>query len=112
MPKTKSPKPINYTAATDHDLFVLSEHAKEDRVRAAAKAERASRARYAAKAAAHAEQAAEAAKNAAILGIAQSILSLETLEIRGTDRQDFSEHAVWTLKAALELAYATGKASK
>ena len=43
--------------------------------------------------------------------IAKEILGLETLETRNSDSLDFTEQAVWTLKAALEAAYAAGLAS-
>ena len=43
--------------------------------------------------------------------IAKEILGLETLDTRNSDSLDFSEQAVWTLKAALEAAYAAGLAS-
>ena len=47
----------------------------------------------------------------AVAGIAKEILGLETLDTRNSDSLDFSEQAVWTLKAALEAAYAAGLAS-
>lgn len=40
--------------------------------------------------------------------IAAKFLGLETLETRNSDRLDFSDQAVWQLKAALEAAYLTG----
>ena len=43
--------------------------------------------------------------------IAKEVLGLETLETRSSDSLDFSEQAVWTLRAALEAAYAAGLAS-
>ena len=46
-----------------------------------------------------------------VAGIAREILGLETLDTRNSDSLDFSEQAVWTLKAALEAAYAAGLAS-
>ena len=47
----------------------------------------------------------------AVAGIAKEILGLETLDTRNSDSLDFSEQAVWTLKAALEAAYTAGLAS-
>ena len=47
----------------------------------------------------------------AVAGIAKEILGLETLDTRNSDSLDFSEQAVWTLRAALEAAYASGLAS-
>jgi hypothetical protein len=47
----------------------------------------------------------------AVAGIAKEILGLETLDTRNSDSLDFSEQAVWTLRAALEAAYAAGLAS-
>lgn len=41
----------------------------------------------------------------AVAGIAKEILGLETLDTRNSDSLDFSEQAVWTLRAALEAAY-------
>ena len=43
--------------------------------------------------------------------IAKEILGLDTLDTRKSDSLDFSEQAVWTLRAALEAAYAAGLAS-
>ncbi len=39
------------------------------------------------------------------------VLGLETLEIRKSDRLDFHEVAVWSVKEALELAYLAGQQS-
>ena len=47
----------------------------------------------------------------AVTKIAQEVLGLATLDTRSSDSLDFSEQAVWTLKAALEAAYAAGLAS-
>lgn len=45
--------------------------------------------------------------------IAKEILNLETLETRNADGLDFSDQAVWTIKAALEAAFLAGqKAAK
>lgn len=41
--------------------------------------------------------------------IARQHLRLETLETRNSDRLDFSDNAVWCLKAALEAAFNAGK---
>lgn len=43
--------------------------------------------------------------------IAQKHLALETLETRFGDSEDFSDQAVWSIKAALEAAYAAGAAA-
>ena len=40
--------------------------------------------------------------------IAQQHLDVETLETRRSDRLDFHDLAVWSLKAALEAAYQAG----
>ena len=53
------------------------------------------------------------AKTAATLAaIARGHLSLETLETRNSDSLDFTEQAVWNIKAALEAAFLAGAASK
>ena len=44
--------------------------------------------------------------------IALEVLDLETLETRNSDSLDFSDKAVWTLKAALEAAYKAGQAAR
>jgi len=54
----------------------------------------------------------DAAKNARLEQIAKTILDMETLETRHSDRLDFTEQAVWTLKAALEAAYEAGRAAR
>jgi hypothetical protein len=41
----------------------------------------------------------------------QHIAGLETLDDRKADDLDFHQIAVWTLKAALEAAFAAGRAS-
>lgn len=41
--------------------------------------------------------------------LATKLLGLETLETRNSDRLDFHEVAVWSVKEALELAYLAGK---
>ena len=40
--------------------------------------------------------------------IAQQHLDVETLETRRSDRLDFHDVAVWSIKAALEAAYQAG----
>jgi hypothetical protein len=40
--------------------------------------------------------------------IAQQHLDIETLETRHSDRLDFHDLAVWSIKAALEAAYQAG----
>jgi hypothetical protein len=49
-------------------------------------------------------------QNAQLTEIAAEYLNLETLETRNSDSLDFSEHAVWSIKAALEAAYKAGQA--
>jgi hypothetical protein len=46
-----------------------------------------------------------------LLQIAKEVLFLETLETRKWDTHDFHEHAVWSIKEALEKAYQAGKES-
>ena len=41
--------------------------------------------------------------------IAKEHLDLDTLERRGGDSLDFSDQAVWSIRAALEAAYEAGK---
>lgn len=43
-----------------------------------------------------------------ILEIAKKHLGLETLESRGSDRLDFKESSVWSIKKALEEAFDAG----
>ena len=43
--------------------------------------------------------------------IAKELLGLDTIETRKSDRLDFSDQAVWQLRAALEAAYNAGKAA-
>ncbi|MEO0513579.1 MAG: hypothetical protein AAF108_11925 [Planctomycetota bacterium] len=45
----------------------------------------------------------------AISRIARETLDLETLESRRMDSLDFHEHAVWSIKDALERAYEAGR---
>ena len=45
----------------------------------------------------------------AINRIAREVLDLETLDERKSDRLDFHEHAVWSIKEALERAYEAGR---
>lgn len=53
--------------------------------------------------------AAPDAETAAIEAIAARYLDLETLETRSADALDFSEQAVWQLRAALKAAYRAGQ---
>ena len=53
----------------------------------------------------------EAARDALILAIAQRRFFLETLETRNSDSLDFHEVAVWSIRAALEEAFAAGQAA-
>ena len=41
--------------------------------------------------------------------IAQTILGLETLDTRNSDRLDFHDVAVWNIKAALQAAFEAGR---
>ena len=41
--------------------------------------------------------------------IAQTLLGLETLETRNSDRLDFHDLAVWNIKAALQAAFEAGQ---
>ena len=41
--------------------------------------------------------------------IAQTILGLETLDTRNSDRLDFHDLAVWNIKAALQAAFEAGR---
>lgn len=41
--------------------------------------------------------------------IAQTILGLETLDTRNSDRLDFHDLAVWSIKAALQAAFEAGQ---
>jgi hypothetical protein len=49
------------------------------------------------------------ARDNALNRIAREVLSLETLESRKMDSLDFHEHAVWSIKDALERAYEAGR---
>jgi len=51
-------------------------------------------------------------RDEALAKIAATILDLETLETRNSDRLDFHELSVWGIKAALEAAYAAGQEAK
>ncbi len=46
-----------------------------------------------------------------LLEIAKKHLNLETLETRNSDSLDFSDQAVWSLKAALFEAFKAGRES-
>ncbi len=50
-------------------------------------------------------------RDAALLEIARKTLEIDTLETQKHDRYDFHELAVWTIKQALEQAYAAGERS-
>jgi len=41
--------------------------------------------------------------------IAQTLLGLETLDTRNSDRLDFHDLAVWNIKAALQAAFKAGQ---
>ena len=49
--------------------------------------------------------------NKLLAQIAKEHLFIETLETQNSDRSDFHYVAVWSIKSALEAAYAAGKAS-
>ncbi|CAA7614816.1 hypothetical protein [Magnetospirillum sp. SS-4] len=51
-------------------------------------------------------------RDEALAKIAATILDLETLATRNSDRLDFHELSVWGIKAALEAAYAAGQEAK
>lgn len=51
------------------------------------------------------------ARDTIINRIARETLGLETLEARNMDSLDFHEHAVWSIKEALERAYEAGRKS-
>lgn len=51
------------------------------------------------------------ARDATLLEIARRELGRDTLETRRSDSLDFSDQAVWSLKAALEAAYEAGRRS-
>jgi len=51
-------------------------------------------------------------RDQALTEIATTILDLETLDTRNSDRLDFQELAVWQIKKALEAAYAAGREAK
>ncbi len=48
-------------------------------------------------------------RDQAINDIAREALGLQTLETRRSDRLDFHDLAVWTIKDALERAYEAGR---
>ncbi|MDO8608897.1 MAG: hypothetical protein Q7R40_20380 [Phaeospirillum sp.] len=51
-------------------------------------------------------------RDEALAKIAATILAMETLDTRKSDRLDFHELAVWQIKKALEAAYAAGQKAK
>lgn len=101
----KKPAPIDYTTTSDASLERLAKHAKEERIRAAAKAEIARRAPAA-------NYSAEV--DEILLAIAQRHVrsDIETLKERSSDRLDFYDVSVWGLRDALLAAYEAGRASK
>ncbi len=48
-------------------------------------------------------------KYAALTNIARDILNIETLETRRSDRLDFHDLAVWSIRKALEAAFEAGR---
>ena len=57
------------------------------------------------------QQSQTAQRDALILEIAQRQFFIETLETRERDSLDFHDVAVWSIRAALEEAYESGRAS-
>ena len=57
------------------------------------------------------QPAAVSSQEESIRRIAKELLGLDTIETRKSDRLDFSDQAVWQLRAALEAAYNAGKAA-
>ena len=53
----------------------------------------------------------EAPSEALLLEIAAKHFYLETLEARNSDSLDFHDVAVWSIRAALEAAFAAGQAA-
>ena len=51
------------------------------------------------------------AMNSVLEDIARNVLSLDTMEERGRDSADFAEHAVWSIKEALQEAFRAGERS-
>jgi len=51
-------------------------------------------------------------RDAKVLAIAKEHLFLDTLETRHSDSLDFSDQAVWSLKAALEAAFEAGRQAR
>lgn len=51
------------------------------------------------------------ARDDIIEALAEQHLRLETLETRNSDSLDFSDQAVWSIKAALQAAYEAGAAA-
>jgi hypothetical protein len=51
----------------------------------------------------------DTAKTKAIERIAREHLRIQTLETQHSDRLDFYDLAVWSIKAALEAAYEAGR---
>ncbi len=54
---------------------------------------------------------AETPSDALLLEIAARHFHLETLETRNSDSLDFHDVAVWSIRAALEAAFAAGQAA-
>jgi len=48
-------------------------------------------------------------KDATIQNIARDLLGIETLETRKSDRLDFHDLAVWSIREALEAAFEAGR---
>lgn len=53
----------------------------------------------------------KAPSEALLLEIAAKHFGLETLETRNSDSLDFHDVAVWSIRAALEAAFAAGQAT-
>ncbi len=54
------------------------------------------------------KKASDKKRDTVIAAIARETLFIETLETRNYDRHDFHEVAVWSVREALEKAYAAG----
>mgnify|MGYP006901761261 CR=1 FL=1 len=54
---------------------------------------------------------AKAPSEALLLEIAAKHFHIETLETRNSDRLDFHDVAVWSIRAALEAAFTAGQAA-
>ena len=51
-------------------------------------------------------------QQAILATLASQHLNLDTLDTQASDSKDFSEQAVWSIKAALEAAFRAGQQSR